>query len=104
MLAVTVAGMFAVLISCQCTELLEFVWVLMILGLMISFFWMTRMQASLSWMPEWFVHEVTLIRLSENRSMPSGHTEFDLIIMLRLFRLKKAFRLSAPKLTRLFCF
>ena len=77
---------------------------LMILGLMISLFWITRMHASLLWMPEWFVHEVIVIRLSENLSIPSGHTEWDRIIMLRLLRLKNEFRLSGPKFTMLFCF
>jgi hypothetical protein len=62
------------------------------------------MHASLLWMPEWFVQEVIVIRLSENLSIPSGHTEWDRIIMLRLLRLKNEFRLSGPKFTMLFCF
>lgn len=33
------------------------------------------MQASFSLMPEWFVHEVIVIRLSENLSIASGQTE-----------------------------
>ena len=76
----------------------------MILGDMINFFWITRMLASLSCLPEWLVQDVMDIRLSEKRSMPSGQMELDLIIMLRLFRLKNWFRLSGPKLTILFCF
>lgn len=47
----------------------------MIFGLIMSFFWMTKMEASLLCRPEWLVQEVIVIRLSENRSMPSGHTE-----------------------------
>ena len=62
------------------------------------------MQASFSFIPEWFVQDVIVIRLSENLSIASGQTEWDLIIMLKLFFLKNAFRLSAPKFTILFCF
>jgi hypothetical protein len=76
----------------------------MIFGLMISLFWMTRMHASLSWIPRLFVCDVMVIKLSENLSIPSGQIECDLIIMLRLFLFKNEFKLSGPKLTILFCF
>jgi len=50
------------------------------------------------------VHDVIVIRLSENLSIASGQIEWDLIIMLKLFLLKNVFKLSAPKLTILFYF
>jgi hypothetical protein len=50
------------------------------------------------------VQEVTDIMQSENLSMPSGQMECDLMSILRLFLLKKALRLSAPKQTILFYF
>ena len=92
-----------ILISCQ--------WIdeadargLMIFGLMISLFWITRRQASFSCRPEWLVQDVIVIKLSENLSMPSGQMEWDLIIMLRLLRFRNELRLSGPKFTMLFCF
>ena len=77
---------------------------MMILGLMISLFWITRMHASFSWIPEWLVQDVIVIKLSENLSMPSGQMEWDLIIMLRLLRFRNELRLSGPKFTMLFYF
>ena len=77
---------------------------LMIFGLMMSLFWITRIHASLSWMPRLLVHDVIVMRLSENLSIPSGQIEWDLIIILKLFLFKNEFRLSGPKLTILFCF
>lgn len=67
--------MVFMLISCQ--WMFEFGYVIgfMILGEMIRRFWITKILASLLWMPEWFVQEVIVIKLSENLSIPSGHTE-----------------------------
>jgi hypothetical protein len=62
------------------------------------------MHASFSWIPDWLVQDVIVIRLSENLSIASGQMEWDLIIILKLFLLKNAFKLSAPKLTILFYF
>ena len=92
------------LISCQWIADVPVARGLMILGLMISRFWMTRMHASFSWMPEWLVEDVIVIKLSENLSMPSGQIECDLIIILRLLRFRNELRLSGPKFTMLFCF
>ena len=97
-------GIVFMFIFCQFRAVLPAAKGLMIFGLIISFFWMTRRQASFSLIPEWFVVDVIVIKLSENLSIPSGQIEWDLIIMLKLFRFRNEFKLSGPKFTMLFCF
>ena len=68
-------GMVFILIFYQLRAVLPAAKGLIIFGLIISFFWMTRRQASFSLMPEWLVVDVIVIKLSENLSMPSGQIE-----------------------------
>ena len=97
-------GIFEMFVSSQWMLLWPWGRGLMILGLIISFFWTTSKTASLLWTPEWLVHDVIVIKLSENLSIPSRQIECDLIIMLKLFLYKNEFKLSTPKLTILFFF